>query len=175
MSFSMSTKTHHPFYLIVLFLSIASTSVFAETSHRILLEGLHDAEIGYEIDINKILAKFLFAGGALGDGYVNVRFDLHAGKKWVYAPGIEYAGTIGCHFEYSRIDYSKTVYETAVTAIPSLNIMLYKYFGRVFIGGNAALNVWKFQKNMRNDQNSRWHGSRLLDIEPEFIIGFCFL
>lgn len=159
--------------LCLLFFLIQGNPV-AKTAHLAILQGFSNANIGYEINANRFLAKLLFAGGSIGENNFDLRGDFHLGRIFPYANGIEFAGTIGCKFEYSFMGYSKTNFERDYSAIPSVNVLIRKFFGRFLVGGNVGLDLCRLYDQARNDYATGWHESQMLNINPELAIGFLF-
>jgi hypothetical protein len=149
-------------------------NTIAKTAHVVLLQGFHDANVGYEINFNNVLVNALFAGGTKGDNSLDIRGNFHIGEIFALNLGTELCWTIGCKIQYLNISYTRNDCEKDYSGIPSANIILRKWFNIFLVGGNVGLDICKIYSQERQAGTRRWHLSRLFDVEPEFIIGYRF-
>ena len=158
--------------IIALFLCIAVHS--ASLENRIVLEGFHDGMLGYERVLGPVDIKVLGAVEAAAGNYLSLREDVHIGRIFPYGSDVEFIGALGVEGRCSWIDRGAPEKDAAYSLTPSCNLSMYKFFKRVLLGGCIALDLWEVQKVKNSGFESNWYGIRLFDIEPQFIVGFCF-
>jgi hypothetical protein len=159
-------------FILVLYCPILSQEE-SNISHRILLEGFHNAKIGYEINAFGFQAKGLGSFSIIGNDYYSIEGGLFLGKRFRRESNTDFFAILGAEVQYSSEDrpWGPSNWSSVVT--PEVGVTMYKYFKNVFIGGAAILELWQIHCFLNNGFRSGWYGIRRFDLNPHFLLGLC--
>lgn len=171
---TMRKKTNFFRPLVILFLCCFIKTWCAPFPNRIVLQGFQNAEVGYEGVIKSFDIKILGAVEGAAGNYLSLRSDLQLGKVFSYGTDVEFIPALGTVMQYSYIYQNGSQGDEAYSVIPCVNLSMNKFFNHVLIGGCISLELWNIQKIRNGSFASHWYGIREFNLNPQFILGYCF-
>jgi len=154
---------------ILIFQTVAN-----DFSSKIILEGLKNAHLGGELSYRRVDCRLTGSISAVNNSYWTVDGNLHLGAIVKKDSCYDWIVALGANTKYTHNTFYDALPDIVIDIRPSLNCTMYRYFGKFLVGGNVSLELWEGQKSFHEDIISGWDVNRLFNINPEFVIGYCF-